>query len=230
MASGVLSRAAVALCLVIAAGGAAAAPATRLTFLGAVSSLSSGYAVPGIEVGDAVSGSLDYDPGGTDTQPLGWVGLYSGAITRFSAQIGDQVFSMVTSPPPSEIVVINDDLVSGLYRDSLYFRVAVEDAALPGVRRFLQLTFSVGAAARPAVLLDDTLPGDFDPQGFSVRSGFVTYFPPGASQGSNIILSDVDVAPVPEPAAVAMLLAGLAWVLCAAAPVRAAAFRMFRRR
>ena len=81
------------------------------------------------------------------------------AITRFSAEIGDQTFAMIASPPSptSEIVVLNDDFVSGLYRDSLYFRVAVEDVAQPGVARFLQLTFSVGAATAPSVLQDDAL-------------------------------------------------------------------------
>jgi hypothetical protein len=195
--------------------GPAVAASTRLAFSGTVTSLSAPYAIPGIDVGEAISGSLDYDAATADAQPINWIGLYPDAITRFSAVIGDQTFAMVASPPSStsEIVVLNDDFVSGLYRDSLYFRVAVEDIAQPGVARFLQLTFSVGTVTRPAALQDDALPVLFDPSAFQVTSGFVTYLPPGASQGSNFALTDVSVTPVPEPAHWQLLAAGLPLLL-----------------
>lgn len=197
------------------AGGPAVAASTRVTFSGTVTSVSVPYAIPGIDVGEAISGSLDYDTATSDTQPLDWIGLYQDAITRFSAEIGDQTFAMIASPPSptSEIVVLNDDFVSGLYRDSLYFRVAVEDVAQPGVARFLQLTFSVGAATPPSVLQDDALPVLFDPAAFQVTSGFVTYLPPGASQGNNFTLTDVSVTPVPEPERWHLLAAGTTLLL-----------------
>ena len=206
---------AAALCVSVLGSKPAAAAGTAVTFAGTVTSLSDGYAVPGIEVGDAIFGSLDYDPYVSDLQPIDWIGLYRDAITRFSAQIGDQTFSMVPLPasPRSEIVVLDNDQVAGSYHDSLYFRVAVEDAAAPEIARFLQLTFSVAAADPPAVLLSDTLPASFDPSAFAVRSGFVTDLPPDVSQGSNFVLTEVAVTPVPEPDAWLLLLAGGALLL-----------------
>ncbi|AOF82888.1 hypothetical protein BSY238_1162 [Methyloversatilis sp. RAC08] len=197
------------------AGGPATAASTQVVFSGTVSSISVPYAIPGIEVGEAISGSLDYDPATSDTQPLNWIGLYQDAISRFSAVIGDQTFAMVASPPSptSEIVVLNDDFVAGLYRDSLYFRVAVEDVAQPGIARFLQLTFSVGSATRPSALQGDALPATFDPADFQVTSGFVTYLPPGASQGNNLVLTEVSVTPVPEPQSWHLLAAGMTLLL-----------------
>lgn len=204
-----------ALCVSVVGGKPAAAAGTTVTFAGTVTSLSAGYEVPGIEVGDTIFGSLDYDPYVSDSQSIDWIGLYRDAITRFSAQIGDQTFSMVPLPasPRSEIDVLNNDLVAGTYYDSLYFRVAVEDAAAPEIARFLQLTFSVAAANPPAVLPSDALPASFNPSAFAVRSGFVTDLPPDASQGSNFVLTEVAVTPVPEPERWHLLAAGMTLLL-----------------
>lgn len=183
---------------------------TRISFSGVVDSLSVGSAIPGIAVGDAVTGSLLYDPSVADGQPLNWIGYYPGAITGFSATIGALSFTQYTAQSPnSEIDVINDDLVAGLYRDSLYFRVAVAEAANPDEARFLQLSLSVAGTTRPGVLVDDRIPADFDPLAFSTRRGFITVQPPGASQGSNFALNSVAVAPVPEPRMSLLMLAGL---------------------
>lgn len=183
---------------------------TRLSFSGVVDSVSAGYAIPGIDVGDAITGSLLYDPTVADGQPLNWIGYYPGAITGFSATMGALSFTQYTAQSPnSEIDVINDDFVAGLYRDDLYFRVAVAEAATPDVVRFLQLSFSVAGATRPDVRVDDSLPADFDPLAFSLRRGFITVLPPGASQGNNFVLNSVEVAPVPEPRMSLLMLAGL---------------------
>nr|WP_304006752.1 hypothetical protein [Methyloversatilis discipulorum] len=183
---------------------------TRLSFSGVVDSLSAGYAIPGIDVGDAITGSLLYDPTVADGQPLNWIGYYPGAISGFSATIGALSFTQYTAQSPnSEIDVINDDFSAGLYRDSLYFRVAVAEAATPDVVRFLQLSFSVAGTTQPGVLVDDSIPADFDPLAFSLRRGFITVLPPGVSQGSNFALNSVAVAPVPEPRMSLLMLAGL---------------------
>lgn len=183
---------------------------TRLSFLGVVDSLSVGYALPGIDVGDEIAGSLLYDPSVADGQPLNWIGYYPGAITGFNATIGALTFTQYTAQSPnSEIDVINDDFAGGLYRDNLYFRVAVAEAATPDVARFLQLSFSVAGTTRPGVLVNDTLPAEFDPLEFSLRRGFITVLPPGASQGNNFVLNSVTVAPVPEPRMSLLMLAGL---------------------
>ena len=183
---------------------------TRLSFSGVVDSISVGYALPGIYVGDEIAGSLLYDPSVADGQALNWIGYYPGAITGFNATIGALTFTQYTAQSPnSEIDVINDDFAAGLYRDNLYFRVAVAEAATPDVARFLQLSFSVAGTTRPGVLVDDSLPADFDPLEFSLRRGFITVLPPGASQGNNFVLNSVTVAPVPEPRMSLLMLAGL---------------------
>lgn len=202
-------------CVAIATAGAVlvAAPVeavSRLDFSGVVDSLSVGYALPGIVVGDVISGSLLFDPSVADGQPLNWIGYYPGAISGFSATIGALSFTQYTAQSPnSEIDVINDDFVAGLYRDNLYFRVAVAEAATPDVAHFLQLSFSVAGTARPDVLADDRIPNVFDPADFTLRRGFITVLPPGASQGNNFVLNSVAVAPVPEPRMSLLMLAGL---------------------
>lgn len=184
--------------------------ATRLSFSGVVDSVSAGYAIPGIDVGDVVAGSLLYDPSVADGQPLNWIGYYPGAITGFSATMGALSFTQYTAQSPnSEIDVINDDFVAGLYRDDLYFRVAVAEAATPDVVRFLQLSFSVAGTVPPVVLVDDSIPDIFDPADFTLRRGFITVLPPGASQGNNFVLNSVSVVPVPEPRMALLMLAGL---------------------
>lgn len=185
---------------------------TTVTFSGVVDSVSPGYAIPGIGVGDTLSGSLDYDPSILDGNALSWIGYYPGAIFRFNATIGASQFALSSAfaTPPSEIDVINDDFFSGTYRDSLYFRVGVEEASNPGVVRFLQLTFSTSAATPPSLLLNDTLPSAPDLGAFGTRRGFLTYNPPGASQGNNFALTSVAVSPIPEADSWLMFFAGLA--------------------
>lgn len=188
---------------------------TRLSFSGVVDSVSAGYAIPGIVVGDTIAGSLLYDPTVADGQPLNWIGYYPGAISGFSATMGALNFTQYTAQSPNnEIDVINDDFVGGLYRDNLYFRIAVAEAAVPDVARFLQLSFSVAGTTRPDVLRDDSMPAVFDPADFTLRRGFITVIPPDVSEGNNFVLNAVTVAPVPEPRTSVLMLAGLslAWL------------------
>lgn len=183
---------------------------SRLTFSGVVDSLSAGYAIPGVAVGDAVSGSLLFDPTVADGQPLNWMGYYPGAITGFSATLGSQHYTQYTAQAPnSEIDVINDEFVLGLYRDTLLFRVAVVEAATPDLPRFFQLTFGNSTATPSSSLTSDDVPANWAAGSFALQRGFITVLPPGASQGNNFVLNAVEVAPVPEPRMSLLMLAGL---------------------
>lgn len=202
--------AAIATAVAVSFAAPAAAAVTKLSFSGVVDSLSAGHAIPGIDVGDAISGSLLYDSSVADGQPLNWIGYYPGAISGFSATMGALTFTQYTAQSPnSEIDVINDDFVGGLYRDNLYFRIAVAEAAAPDVARFLQLSFSVAGTTRPDVLRDDSVPAVFEPADFTLRRGFITVIPPDVSEGNNFVLNAVTVAPVPEPRTSVLMLAGL---------------------
>ena len=181
---------------------------TMVTFSGEVDSLSSG-SIPGIDVGDLISGALVFDPTTIDEQALPWIGYYPDAINDFQATIGDQQFSLDISPSSSEIDVINDDFLFGTYRDTMLFRVAVNETTTPGSIYFLQLTFSIAATSPPSVLLDDTLLSMPDLDAFTTRRGFIRYFPVGASAGTNFVLTSVDVTTVPEPATLALVGLGL---------------------
>jgi hypothetical protein len=168
---------------------------TKVSFAGTITSLSNGYEIPGINVGDAVAGVLVYDPATPDTQPLSWMGYYAGAIKSLSVTIGGKSYSLAGSPqsPASEINVINDDLVYGTYHDNLLFRAGVFEPANPSVVRFFQLTFGETASTPPTILTSDALPAKPMLDAFSFRRGFITYMPPGASQGNNMTLSSVSV-------------------------------------
>lgn len=183
---------------------------TMVTFSGEVDSLSSG-SIPGVAVGDLISGALTFDPTTTDGQALPWIGYYPDAINAFQATIGDQQFSLHMSPSSSEIDVINDDFFSGTYRDTMLFRVAVDETTSGSIGSiyFLQLTFSIAATSPPSVLLDDTLLSMPDLDAFTTRRGFIRYFPVGASAGTNFVLTSVDVTTVPEPAALGLVGLGL---------------------
>jgi len=173
---------------------------TVVRFAGVIDSLSAGYEIPGIEVGDAVSGTLTFNPSTLDGSPVSWIGYYPDAIVSFDVAIGSRLFTLsALGSPASEIDVINDEDIYGTYYDQMLFRVAVEEAANPGVVRFLQLTFSTGATSPPPLLLDDTLPDSPDLNAFDVRRGFITYIPPGGSQGSNFALTAIEVIPIREP-------------------------------
>lgn len=178
----------------------ATAGSTLVRFSGEIDSISSGYEIPGIFIGDKVSGVLSFNPATIDDQPLNWIGHYPNAIERFDVTIGSRVFSMTTSESPaSEIDIINDDYYSETYHDSMLFRIAVNESVDPDVVRFFQLTFSTAAATPPSVLSGDALPENPDLAAFDVRKGFITYMPPGASQGSNFTLTNVEVTPISEP-------------------------------
>ncbi len=173
---------------------------TIVKFSGVIDSISTGYEIPGIFVGDEVSGVLTFNPATVDTQPIEWIGAYPGAISSFKVTIGSKVFSMTTSGSPAgEIDVINDDNIFSTYHDDMLFRVAVEEATDPGLVRFFQLTFGTSAATPPTLLSSDALLENPDLNAFDIRRGFITYMPPGASAGNNFLLTSVEVIPVREP-------------------------------
>jgi hypothetical protein len=171
-----------------------------IQFAGTITRLDAGYAIPGISVGDIVSGWGVYDAGTPDAQPLLWIGAYVRAITSFRARIGTNCYTLGRVPTglASEIDVINDDLVYGIYWDDLYFRVGVTEQSDPATLRFLQLTFADSGTNRPAVLSDDRLSTGFNLNGFGSRSGFITYYPPGASQGCDFSFSFTHLSEVPR--------------------------------
>lgn len=169
----------------------------KLSFKGSITSLSPNDAVPGINVGDEVAGELIFDPATSDTQSIASIGLYVDAIKNLDFSIGSKNFSMLQPPPAptTEIVVINDDLHSGQYHDSMFFRSAVIDQSTQEIR-FFQLTFSRSGMTQPAVLASDALAVSIDLDAFEGHFGFLTYMPPDASQGSNITLTFFHLYPV----------------------------------
>jgi hypothetical protein len=171
----------------------------KLVFKGSIMSLSSDYAIPGINLGDEVAGELIFDPTTSDTQPITFIGLYSDAIKNLNFAIGNKNFSLLQPPPAptTEIVVINDDLVSGKYYDSIFFRAAVIDQATQDIR-FFQLTFSQSGVIQSMILTSDALAASIDLNAFEGQTGFLTYMPPGASQGNNINLTLLSLYPVSE--------------------------------
>ena len=176
----------------IIAPAAAAPTAVKVSFSGTITSISPGYEIPGIFVGDTVSGVLVYDPTTADGQALSWIGYYGDAIKALSVTLGSK--SYVLAPAPSsEIDVINDDLVFGTYYDTMLFRAAVLERGIPDVTRFFQLTFSTSGSVPQTFLTSDALSASPALAALPVRSGFITYLPPGASQGNNLTLDTVRV-------------------------------------
>ena len=174
------------------------AQSVAVRFSGTVTSLSPGYAIPGINLGDAVSGVLTYDAATEDEQPISWIGLYPEAITNLVLSIGTNTYALFPSFPNNEIVVLNDDLVHSTYYDSLLFRAGVFEGSDPGTSRFFQLTFSTSDTNPPSVLSGDALPANLDLRDLSGGSGFITYMPPGASEGCNFSLESADLCQPPE--------------------------------
>jgi len=179
---------------------ATAAPAhavlTKLVFQGSITSISEPYAPPGVNLGDEVVGELVYDPATIDEQPLTWIGYYPDAAKTFTLVIGGSNFLMMAPPDTSEIDVINDDLVLGKYYDKILFRVAVLDESYQEARLF-QLTFAQAADVPPTILTSDALGAQpIDINQFESKTGFMTYLPPGASQGNDITLTSVHLYPV----------------------------------
>ena len=162
----------------------------KLDFNGSITSISTYFAPPGINLGDAVSGELTFDSATLDGNPATWMGYYEDAIQSFNLIIGDKKFSMHTPPNTSEIDIINDELVWDKYYDYILFRVAVIDQSIE-VLRFFQLTFSQSGTIPPTVLTNDSLTASFDFNDFEIKSGFLTYMPPSASEGNNITLTSV---------------------------------------
>jgi len=171
----------------------------KLNFKGSITSLSPDYAVPGINVGDEVAGELIFDPATSDTQPIAFIGLYSDAIKRLDFSIGSRNFSMLQPPPAptTKIVIINDDLIWDWYYDNIFFQSAVVDQSTQEVR-FFQLTFSQSGTMQPTTLTGDALAVSIDLDAFEGHFGFLTYMPPGASQGNNITLTFFHLYPVTE--------------------------------
>jgi hypothetical protein len=167
----------------------------KLDFEGSITSISPPYAPPGINLGDDVVGELIFDPSTPDGQPLTWMGYYEDAIKSFKLIIGDKNFPMLTPPNTSEIDIINDELVWDTYHDYILFKVAVIDPSIE-VSRFFQLTFAQFATIPPTVLTNDALTASFDINEFETKTGFLTYMPPGASEGNNITLTYVHLYPV----------------------------------
>jgi len=168
----------------------------KLDFKGSITSISPYYASPGINLGDYVTGELVFDSATPDGQPLAWMGYYEDAIKDFTLIIGDKNFPMLSPPNSSEIDIINDELVYDNYHDYILFRVAVIDQTFQ-VSRFFQLTFSQTAAIPPTVLINDALTTSININDFEIKTGFLTYMPPGASEGNNITLTYVELYPVP---------------------------------
>ena len=167
----------------------------KLDFNGSITSISTYFAPPGINLGDAVSGELIFDSATLDGNPATWMGYYEDAIQSFNLIIGDKKFSMHTPPNTSEIDIINDELVWDKYYDYILFRVAVIDQSIE-VLRFFQLTFSQSGTIPPTVLTNDSLTASFDFNEFEIKSGFLTYMPPSASEGNNITLTSVHLYPI----------------------------------
>jgi len=178
---------------------ATAAPAhavlMKLVFQGSITSISEPYAPPGINLGDEVAGELVYDPATIDGQALTWIGYYPDAVKTFTLVIGSRNFPMMAPPDTNEIDVINDDLVLGKYYDKILFRVAVLDESYQEAR-FFQLTFAQAADVPPTILTSDALDAPIDINQFETKTGFMTYLPPGASQGNDITLTSVHLYPV----------------------------------
>jgi len=78
----------------------------KLDFNGSITSISSPYAPPGINLGDDVAGELIFDSATPDLQPLTWMGYYEDPIKSFNLVIGDKNFPMRTLPESSEIDII----------------------------------------------------------------------------------------------------------------------------
>jgi len=174
---------------------ATAAPAhavlMKLVFQGSITSISEPYAPPpGVNLGDEVAGELVYDPATIDEQPLTWIGYYPDAAKTFTLVIEGRNFPMIAPPDTSEIDVINDDLVLGKYYNKILFRVAVLDESYQEARLF-QLTFAQAADVPPTLLTSDALGAPIDINQFESKTGFMTYLPPGASQGNDITLTSV---------------------------------------
>ena len=167
----------------------------KLDFEGSITSISPPYAPSGINLGDNVFGELIYESATPDEQPLTWMGYYEDPIKSFNLIIGSKSFPMRTLSESSEIDVINDDLVWDRYYDSIYFRVAVLDQEIQ-VYRFFQLTFVQSDTILPTVLTSGDLTTAFDINEFETKTGFLTYLPPGASEGNNITLTHVQLYPV----------------------------------
>ena len=167
----------------------------KLVFQGSITSISEPYAPPGVNLGDEVAGELVYDPVTIDGQPLTWIGYYPDAIKTFTLVIGSRNFPMMAPPNTSEIDVINDDLVLGKYYDKILFRAAVLDEYYQEARLF-QLSLAQAADVPPTVLTSDTLDAPIDINQFESKTGFMTYLPPGASQGNDITLTSVHLYPV----------------------------------
>lgn len=177
----------------------------EVTFSGTVDRLFPSQAVPGIQVGDEVSGVLVYESGTEDRQPLPHIGYYPDAIKTLNVTIGEKAYFLLLPPPSptSEIDVINDDIVFAVYTDQLLFRAAVVETDDPGVIRFFQLTFSYKEEGPPSILQSDALPTSLDLDAFVTRSGFISIFPPSSSAGSDflIVSANMDLVSSPFPCA-----------------------------
>lgn len=171
----------------------------KLDFAGSITSISTSYAPPGINLGDAVSGALIFDTATPDGQPLTWMGYYSDAIKSFNLTIGEKVYSMLAPPETSEIDIINDELIWDNYYDYVLFRVAVVEQT-EEIARFFQLTFAQSDVTPPTAVVSDVLAALFDLNNFATKNGFLAYLPPGASEGNNFTLTSVFLYPAaPTP-------------------------------
>jgi len=179
----------------LAYGASVYAELMKLDFEGSVTSISPPYATPGINLGDNVFGELIYDSATPDGQPSIWMGYYEDPIKSFKLIIGGNNFPMLTPPNTSEIDIINDELVWSIYHDYILFRVAVIDQSTE-VTRFFQLTFAQSDTIPPTVLTSGALTAALDINEFETKTGFLTYIPPGASEGNNITFTYVNLYPV----------------------------------
>ena len=182
--------------LSVTAGAPVHAVLMKLDFEGSITSISPPYALPGINLGDEVSGELVFDTATPDSQPVTWIGAYIDAIKSLKLAVGSRSFSLLQPPDTTEIDVINDDLVFGVYYDNMLFRAAVIDQSTQ-VTRFFQLTFSQSAVTPPTALTSDALAASVDMNAFEKKIGFLTYMPPGVSAGNNITLTSVSLYPEP---------------------------------
>lgn len=205
---------ALALATSIACGWAHAATVTWY-FGGTLTSVSSDLS-GSFAVGDAVSGSVAFDPAAPNTSPSPLYGTYP-AISGFTVTVGGLTYDLPAAEMPGEVYVLDE--AGG---DVLQFQASLAGPAVAGLAprtAFLVLADSTGAALS-GVSLPAVPPAlaAFDTRYVSIA--FETQ--PKRTPTIEARLSALSLTPVPEPASALAVLFGLAALLAVAARRRAA--------